>query len=135
MSTAENIIRSMNHSALVTQENGNVVGIEEHWDSARDRRLYKLEYQSTPDGRRAIARVLYNPWGGSGRPNAGKGYAECHVDSSGLLCVGSNPSSSVETSSYDLATVIKRARLWCTTFSAWAEGGYRKSFNDIALGR
>ena len=135
MSTAKDIIRSMNRNALVVEEGGKVIGIEEVNDSPRDRRTYKIEYQSTADGRKAIAKILYNPWGGSGRPNAGKGYTECHVDSNGLMCVGTSPSSTVEGSGYDLATVIKRARLWCTTFSAWMEGDCRRSFNDIAMGR
>jgi hypothetical protein len=134
MSTAASIIRSMNKQALVTEEHGKIIGIEEVWDSGTDKRLYRLEYQSTPDGRKAISKILSNPWDRA-RPNAGQDYTACHVSSNGLVCIGDKASSTVADSCYDLATVIKRTRLWCTVFSAWMEGGRRKSFNDIAMGR
>lgn len=134
MSTAATIIRSMNNKALVAEEQGKVIGIEEVWDSSADKRFYKIEYQSTPDGRKAIAKVLSNPWNRSS-PNAGTEYAHSHISSNGVICLGDKPSTTVESSAYDLATAIKRGRLWCTVFSAWMEGGRRKSFNDIALGR
>jgi len=118
MTEAERIARRYNANALVTMEDGHVVMLEHHSDP--DERMYTMEYQSTPDGRHAIAWCRFNPWGGK---NGGESYSEGHVDDEGCLCLGSKHFSTVEYSDYPLEVVIQRARYWCTAFSVLKETG------------
>ncbi len=134
MSIAETKMRAFNPHAPVGYDQGAYVMIEDVYDSPIDRRLYRLEYQATADGRRAISYLRSNPWDRT-RPNCGKEYAKCHVSEAGIICVGSQHTNSLADSPYDLDFVLKRARSFCTYFSAWMEGGCRRSLNDIAMGR
>jgi hypothetical protein len=109
-----------NANALVGSEDGVVVMIEDCTDP--DGRIYRMEYQSTPDGRHAAAFCRFNPWGRT--PNAGVSSVDGHVWEDGSLCMGSRHyGGSVDGSPYDLATVIQRARYWCTAFSVLKETG------------
>lgn len=122
-SPATSVMRSMNPNALVAEENGYAVFIEERWDCDTDRRLYKLEYRSTFDGRHAIAYCLKNPWSNGASPNAGVEVTKGHVFSDGLLCLNSEHARSPERSSMDLKTVIQRSRYWTLAFSVLKETG------------
>jgi len=118
MSQAEAIMRQNNPNALVGIEGDEVIIIEDVSDP--DGRLYRLEYQCTPDARKAVAICLSNPWGGV---NAGTSYWETHVDDEGFICVGSSSIKHLENSPYDLEYVVARARYWCTAFSVFMEQG------------
>jgi len=120
MSTAGQIMRYQNPNAVIGEENNAVCMIEDWSDP--DGRMYRMEYQSTPDGRHALAYCLSNPWDRQ-RPNAGMGYAESHVASDGLLCMGTRHVKELKSSPYDIETVISRARYWCTGFSVLKETG------------
>lgn len=122
-SQATNVMRRLNPRALVAEENGCAVFIEEHWDCDSDKRLYKLEYRSTFDGRHAIAFCLKNPWSRGGAPNAGVEVTKGHVFSDGLLCLNSQHARSPAQSSMDLKTVVQRARYWTVAFSVLKETG------------
>lgn len=121
MSPAEQIIKHFNSNAVVTKENGLIVMIEDVIDP--DGRVYRIEYRSTPDGKRANGYCLFNPWGGRGNPNAGEEFVPSHVASDGFLCLKPGSSKVVEQSPYDLEFAIKRARYWCTGFSVLKETG------------
>ena len=98
------ILRGFNPKGLIGLENGFFCMIEDHADP--DGRLFRLEYQSTPDGRRAVAWCRYNPWGS---------VHDMHTTSGGLICIGSSAHGPTPAySSYDLNYVIPRARFWCT---------------------
>lgn len=120
---AVRIMKSLNPNALSAQENDYAVFIEEHWDCDSDRRLYKLEYRSTLDGRHAIAYCLKNPWSRDGSVNAGVSVSQGHVFSNGLLCLSQDHASSPQKSSMDLKTTILRARYWTLAFSVLKETG------------
>jgi len=122
-SEATRVMRGLNSNALVAEEAGFAVFIEERWDSDSDRRLYKLEYRSTFDGRHAIAFCLKNPWSNGGGPNAGVEVTKGHVFSDGLLCLNSQHTRSPERSSMDLKTVVQRSRYWTVAFSVLKETG------------
>jgi hypothetical protein len=110
MSAAHDIMRGFNSNALIGTEDGHAVMIEDVSDP--DGRMYRMEYQSDASGQNATARCLHNPWGGvaGGTDNPHKS----HVFSNGGLCLGSG-------SSFDISTVIQRARYWCTAFSVFKE--------------
>ena len=118
MTIAESIMRQANPHAMVGNDENTVVMIEDHTDP--DGRIYRLEYQSTRDGRHAIAWCRYNPWGS---PNAGEEYEVGHVANDGFICVGQESVRSVSESPYRLSYVIERARYWCTGFSVLQESG------------
>ena len=118
MTPAETIMNEANRNALVGDESGINVMMEDHSDS--DGRIYRIEYQSTPDGQHAIAFCRFNPWGSL---NGGEDYKASHVDANGFICVGKQSVKSVRESPYDLRYVIQRARYWCTGFSALKESG------------
>jgi hypothetical protein len=118
MRAAHDIMRSFNSNALVGDEGDHVVMIEDVSDP--DGRMYRMEYQSSPDGSRAIARCLHNPWGGvtGGEDDVHKS----HVFSDGTLCMGRGRTG-LFGSPFDLAAVIQRTRYWCTAFSVLKETG------------
>ena len=116
MSRATEIMFEANRNALIGQEGQHEVMIEDVADP--DGRIYRMEYKSMPDGRHAIAYCRFNPWG---TPNAGEAATEGHCFDDGLVCLGSQHYSLPEASEYDLATVIQRARYWCTAFSVLME--------------
>lgn len=120
MTRAEQIMRSFNRNGLICpDDDGAVAMIEDVTDP--DGRLFRMEYRSTPDGKRAIALCRHNPWG---TVNGGESYANGHVDDNGFLCLGSRHSGQdLDDSPYDLDHVIRRARFWCTGFSVLKETG------------
>lgn len=118
MSTAKTTMSRLNGNALIGTENGFDVMIEDFADT--DGRIYRIEYQSTPDGEHAVAFCRFNPWGGV---SGGEEYEEGHVDSDGFICVGKESIKSVARSPHSLEFVIARARYWCTGFSALKESG------------
>ncbi len=118
MAQAEDIMLRENSNALIGQEGDALVMIEDVADP--DGRLYRMEYQSTPDGRHAIAYCRYNPWG---TPNGGEPATVGHCFDNGLLCIGSGHAASPQQSHYDLNSIIQRARYWCTGFSVLKETG------------
>lgn len=126
MSRAEEILRRYNRNMLIGPDGDMVCGIEDHADS--DGRMYRMEYISTPDGRRAVAYCRSNPWNRSS-PNAGEEYVAAHVSSNGHICAGSESTTSVSDSPYDLDFIIRRARYWCVAFSAFKETRDRSVFN------
>jgi len=120
MSVAEDIMYRLNRNAVIGEDDdGAIVMIEDVTDT--DGRFYRLEHRSSPDGRHAIAKCLYSPWGAV---NGGEEYSVGHVAEDGFLCLGSDhPGRGVEDSPYDIEYVIKRARYWCTGFSYLKEHG------------
>lgn len=116
---AEICMREFNANALIGTENGLNVMLEDVSDP--DGRIYRLEYQSTPDGLHAVAFCRYNPWG---TPNGGEEYMVGHVDTNGFICVGLQSVKNVRASPYDLRFVIQRGRFWCTAFSVLKETGH-----------
>lgn len=121
MNDAARRMRALNPHAAVGSEDNYVVVVEDHSDP--DGRMYRLEYRSTPDGRRAIAYCLYNPWGLGGEPSAGEDYFEAHVADDGFLCLGNGSERQLARSPFDLEYTVRRARFWCTAFSVFAETG------------
>lgn len=118
MSVAQTLMKAANKNALIGADNGVEVMIEDHVDS--DGRIYRIEYQSTPDGKHSIAFCRFNPWGAL---NGGEEYTVGHVDQNGFICVGKQSVKAVHASPYDLQYVIQRARYWCTAFSVLKETG------------
>jgi hypothetical protein len=118
VSQAIDIMRQFNPNAFIGEENGVLVMIEDVTDP--DYRLYRIEYQSTYDGRHAIAYCRHNPWG---TLNGGISYSTGHVGENGILCIGKDHTSAAKSSPYDLATAIQRGRYWCTAFSVLKETG------------
>ncbi len=118
MARAEDIMVRANPNVLVGDEDDCVVMIEDVSDP--DGRIYRMEYQSTPDGEHAVAYCRYNPWG---TPNDGEPATVGHCFDDGLLCLGREHAASPAQSPYDLKTVIQRARFWCTAFSVLKETG------------
>jgi hypothetical protein len=82
-------------------------------------RMYRLEYQSSPDALKAIAYCRYNPWG---TPGGNEPVTRSHCDGNGLLDLGV---ARTETPGQDrdLAKVVQRARYWCAAFSILKETG------------
>lgn len=118
MSSAQEKMKSSNPNALVGHEDGVDVMIEDVADP--DGRIFRLEYQSTPDGRHAVAICRFNPWG---RVNGGETYSKGHVDEHGFLCLGTGATHSVGSSPHSLNDAIERGRYWCTAFSVLKETG------------
>jgi hypothetical protein len=118
ISPAQTIMKEHNRNALIGSETGMDVMIEDVSDP--DGRIYRLEYQSTPDGRHAIAFCRFNPWGSL---NGGEEYQVGHVDANGFVCVGKQSVKSVQASPYDIRYVIQRTRFWCAAFSVLKETG------------
>ena len=120
MTLANGVMRQANPHAMIGAEGRNVVMIEDVSDP--DGRMYRMEYQSTADGRHAIAFCRHNPWGGV---NGGAELNKGHVDRNGLLCMGRHHSYSQNpaSSGHGLAEVIQRSRYWCTAFSVLMETG------------
>jgi hypothetical protein len=121
MSPAETLVRSLNPNAVIGEENGRVVSIEDVKDP--DGRIYRIEYHASPDGRRAIAWCRFNPWGSGGTSAAGTNYFVSHVAPDGFLCLGNHSERELANSPFDLEFTIKRARYWCTAFSVFMESG------------
>ena len=121
MNAAEQVLKGLNPNALIGAEEGQVVAIEDVADP--DGRMYRLEYRATPDGRRAVAWCLHNPWSAGGTPNAGQGYVEAHVGEDGFLCLGNGSERALARSPFNLDYAVKRARFWCTAFSVFMETG------------
>lgn len=120
MDQATAIMCRHNNNALIGKDEDGAVSMIEDWTDP-DGRMYRMEYRSTEDGNHTLAYCRYNPWGNG--PNSGVSYATGHVASDGLLCLGSEHGTDFRTSPYDLATVISRARYWCTGFSVLKETG------------
>lgn len=124
MSRASSVMRRKNVNAMSCPLDDDTVSfIEDVTDP--DGRMYRLEYMSTVDGRHAVCFCRYNPWAGrSGLINCGVPYTEGHISSSGFLCLGADHvNEDIETSPYELAYVVDRARYWCTAFSFFKETG------------
>lgn len=113
-------MRRANPQAMVGEEDNHAVMIEDWSDP--DGRMYRMEYQCTPDARHAIAFCRHNPWGSV---NGGEELGVGHVADDGLLCMGNGHSYSRDSrqSAYDLKTAIQRGRYWCTAFSVLKETG------------
>ena len=120
MSQAQDIMRRFNPNALVGSEGDIDVMIEDFSDP--DGRIYRMEYQCTPDGRHAVAFCRYNPWGGV---NGDESAVVGHVWPDGSLCMGSRHMGHgpVSDSPYPLDKVVQRGRYWCTAFSVLKETG------------
>lgn len=118
MSHAYQQMQEFNPNALVGRDGNVEIMIEDVSDP--DGRLYRMEYQSTEDGRHAIAFCRYNPWGS---PDGGESPLRGHCFEDGLLCMGTRHPRSPRESSDTLAAVIQRARYWCTAFSVLKETG------------
>jgi hypothetical protein len=89
-----------------------------------DGRPYRIEILATPDGKRAVARVLHNPWSRAGEgPNAGAEYAVAHVSPKGFICVGDGANYTLAESVHDLEFVQKRVAYWVNGFSFFKEKG------------
>ncbi len=89
-----------------------------------DGRTFRVEFQSTPDGAHATARVLHNPWSRAGQgPNAGTAYVQSHVSPRGYVCVGEGATYTLKDSPHDLDFVVKRTEFWVTGFSFFKETG------------
>lgn len=89
-----------------------------------DGRQYRIEILATPDGQRATARVLHNPWSRAGQgPNAGTPYATAHVQAEGFICVGEGAKFTLDESIHSLEFVEKRVEYWVNGFSFYKEKG------------
>lgn len=123
---AVDIMRRANPNMMINA--GDLItGIEDHLDEPGGN-MYRIEYESTPDGRKANAWVRYNPHGGVGNPTAGVAYTQGHVSSDGHLCLRSGATGNTKSSPYNLDFAIKRARFWCTAFSAYKVTGDQNAF-------
>lgn len=116
MSRAMEIMKQLNPNALVGNEGDHVVFLEDHVDP--DGRMFRLEVQSTPDGKRAVAYCRHSPWG-----NNPHDYSTSHLGADGAICLGTQAAGNLTTSTMDVATAILRARFWCTAFSVLMETG------------
>jgi hypothetical protein len=107
-------MRRFNPRALIAAEGEKVVMIEDHRDP--DGRFFRLEVDSSPDGRHAIAILRHNPWGAGSEP---------HLFADRRICIGpaAGHTGEADESPYDLAYVIPRARLYCTLLSVFHETG------------
>jgi hypothetical protein len=113
---ATQIMLAMNPKMLVGTQGGLVVGLE---DVRVDGRWFRLEYQSTPDGARAIAYCRHSPWE---NPYS---YQESHVrPADGLLCLGTGHVDDARRSPMNLRTTIRRARFWCFGFACLLQKGH-----------
>ena len=121
MTPAATLARSLNPNAVIGEEAGRVIAIEDVKDP--DGRIYRLEYHATPDGRRAIAWCRFNPWSSGGTPNAGTDYFVSHVAPDGFLCLGNPCERDLAKSPFGLDFTIRRARFWCTGFSVLKDTG------------
>ena len=121
---AVRVMRRLNDHALIGREGELFVFVEDCWDCESDQRMYRIEYQSTPDAERALAYCRHNPWGRDGDPKGGESTGTGHVFSTGQLCLDSSHTSTVEESPLDLEEAVSRARYWCTAFSVLKEEGY-----------
>jgi len=109
------VMRHHNPQGLIGVDNGVICMIEDHTDP--DGRMFRLEYQSTPDGQHAIAWCRYSHWGNVD--------SERHISNGGVICVG--PTAHTPTpaeSDYDLDYVVPKARYWCTAISVFHETGH-----------
>ncbi|NLX54195.1 MAG: hypothetical protein GXY58_03690 [Planctomycetaceae bacterium] len=108
---ASQIMRRLNRHALILEQGRVVYMVEDFSDS--DGRLFRLEYQATPDGRRAIAFCRFNPWGAGG---------DMHLYGDGQICLGRH-GIGLQDSPFDLDTAVRRARFWCVAVSVYHETG------------
>lgn len=121
MSAAQDTMRQVNRNAMIDSEAGIDLMIEDFTDP--DGRMYRMEYQSTPDGQHAAAFCRYNPWGGPPH-RGGEDNRFSHIFSDGSICMGKEHfGGTVSDSPYSLETVINRARYWCTAYSVYMEIG------------
>lgn len=116
MTNAETVMRKLNPNALIAPEDDHLVFIEDVLDP--DRRMYRVEVQSSSDGRKAIAFCRHNPWGDNPFD-----YPTSHLSSAGQLCLGATAGGPVAQSNMDVQTAILKARYWCTAYSVLRETG------------
>tara|TARA_B100001250_G_scaffold106858_1_gene90063 strand:- start:20 stop:415 length:396 start_codon:yes stop_codon:yes gene_type:complete len=122
-SASDEIMHRLNPNALKGRDPSNAVYIEDVWDCEEDARIYRIEYVSTLDGKRAIAFCRSNPWDIS-VVNCGYSFSTGHVHEDGFICIGNdNYSRNVSDSQIDLETTVERARFWCLAFSVLKETG------------
>jgi hypothetical protein len=119
---AREVMLELNPHAFLALEGDELVALEDAWDCPDDGRLYRLEYRSTLDGRRAIAYCRSNPWDRR-RVQAGQPLHACHVFDDGLLCLGTDHARAPARSPRDLRETVLRSRFWCTGFSVLMETG------------
>ena len=122
-SVSDEIMDGLNPNALKGRDSSNAVYMEDVWDCEEDARIYRIEYLSTLDGKRAIAFCRSNPWDRS-TVNCGYSFSTGHVHEDGFICIGNdNYSRNVSDSQIDLETTVERARFWCLAFSVLKETG------------
>ncbi len=118
---AATIMHELNPQALVAWDGDHIAIIEDVTDP--DGRMFRLEYESAPDGSRASGFCRSNPWNRQ-EVTCGHGYSTAHVHPSGFLCLGRGYSSrSLSASPFNLSDAVKRSRFWCTAFSVFMETG------------
>lgn len=90
-----------------------------------DGRWYRIEFQSSFDASHAVAIVRFNPWATDRKDmTAGEHYEICHVDKSGVICMGAgHRGAAVEDNPFELEWVLQRATLWVNCFSFLKEHG------------
>ena len=122
-SVSDEIMDGLNPNALKGRDSSNAVYMDDVWDCEEDARIYRIEYLSTLDGKRAIAFCRSNPWDRSA-VNCGYSFSTGHVHEDGFICIGNdNYSRNVSDSQIDLETTVERARFWCLAFSVLKETG------------
>ncbi len=119
---AAKAMRELNPYAVVAVERGLFIAVEQAWDCIEDGRMYRLEYRSTLDGRKAVAFCLSNPWDDA-RVDAGVPVTVGHVFPDGLLCLGPDHARVPAGSPRNLKDTVLRARFWCLGFSMFKETG------------
>ena len=128
MTRAEQRARKINPNALFVKEDGYLIFIEDTNDQKG--RPFRMGVVSTPNGNHALAYCIDNPH--SPKPNAGVSYEKGHVRDDGLLCVGENHSTKVDTSPYNIEFCILRARYWAIGFSVLKETGRFPQPDEVA---
>jgi len=109
-------LRELNPQMLIAWDGGRICAIEDHTDP--DGRMFRLEYETTADGAKAIAWCRHNPW------SPGAPVLEPHTTNGGLICVGpAAHTTDVNASRHDLEFVVPRARFWCIGVSVFHETG------------
>ena len=124
----------------IDRDNNIVYALEDYFDP--DGRGYRIEYQCTLDGGKAISFCRFNPWDSSAdhsKPRCGTKATVSHIHDSGLICVGAGITSNLKNSArydhdhpevkFDLEYAINTSRFWAVDFSAFMETGDPEVFN------